>query len=73
MDELNIDESKVLTNINESISETLITKGEFQFSDNTLCKKFEWTIDKNGELVRGKGTSCKNLNSDWITLGNIIM
>ena len=73
LDELKINESKLLTNTDESTSETLVTKNEFQLPNNTLCKKFEWTIEKNGEIVRGKGTACKNSDGDWVTLGNIMM
>ena len=68
LDELNINESKVVTNANKSTSETLVAKDEIQLSDNTLCKKFEWVIEKNGEILRGKGTACKNSNGDWVTL-----
>ena len=73
LDELKIDESKLLTNTDESTSETLVTKSEFQLPNNTLCKKFEWTIEKNGEIVRCKGTACKNSDGDWVSLGNIMM
>lgn len=51
----------------------LLQRVNSNFLTTHFVKKFEWTIEKIGEIVRGKGTACKNSDGDWVTLGNIMM